>query len=67
MRNSWFAIAGAGSEMRTVPLQSPILVLLYNAVQEGLYCASKYERSAFDLFALCLGTKSGFIKICKAH
>ncbi len=41
------------------------LVLLYNAAQEGLYGASNYDRSA--LFALCQGTKSGFIKFRKAH
>jgi hypothetical protein len=28
---------------------------------------SKNDRSAFDLFALCPGIKSGFVKFCKAH
>jgi hypothetical protein len=28
---------------------------------------SKNGRSAFDLFALCPGIKSGFVKFCKAH
>jgi hypothetical protein len=40
---------------------------LYNASQEGLYGPVKHDRSAFDLFALCLGTKNGFVKFCKAH
>jgi hypothetical protein len=40
---------------------------MYNAAQEGLYGPSKHDRSAFDLFALCRGTKSGFVKFCKAH
>jgi hypothetical protein len=40
---------------------------MYNAAQEGLYGPSKHDRSAFDLFALCPGTKSGFVKFCKAH
>ena len=43
------------------------LVLLYNAAQEGLYGPVKHDRSAFDLFALCLGTTNGFVKFCKAH
>jgi hypothetical protein len=43
------------------------LVLLYNAAQEGLYCPVKNDRSAFDLFALCPGTKNGFVKFCEAH
>jgi hypothetical protein len=29
--------------------------------------AVKNDRSAFDLFALCLGTKNSFVKFCKAH
>jgi hypothetical protein len=40
---------------------------LYNAAQEGLYGPVKNDRSAFDLFAFCPGTKSGFIKFCEAH
>ena len=40
---------------------------MYNAAQEGLYGPSKNDRSAFDLFALCPGIKSGFVKFCKAH
>ncbi len=43
------------------------LVLLYNATQEGLYGPVKNDRSAFDLFALCPGTKKWFVKFCKAH
>jgi hypothetical protein len=42
-------------------------VPLYNAAHEGLYGSVKNDRSAFDLFALCPGTKNGFIKVCKAH
>jgi len=42
-------------------------VLLYNAAREGLYGPVKHDRSAFDLFALCPGTKNGFVKFCKAH
>jgi hypothetical protein len=42
-------------------------VLLYNAAQEGLHCPVKNDGSAFDLFALCAGTKNGFDKFCKAH
>ncbi len=42
-------------------------MLFYNAAQEGLYSTVKNDRSAFDLFALCQGTKSGFVKFCKAH
>jgi hypothetical protein len=43
------------------------LVLLYKAAQEGLYGSLKNDRSAFDLFGLCLGTKNGFVKFYKAH
>jgi hypothetical protein len=43
------------------------LVLLYNAAQEGLYGPVKNDRSEFDLFALCPGTKNGFVKFCEAH
>jgi hypothetical protein len=42
-------------------------VLLYNAAQEGLYCPVKNDRSAFDLFLLCPGTKNSFDKFCYAH
>ena len=40
---------------------------MYNAAQEGLHGPSKNDRSAFDLFSLCPGTKAGFVKFCKAH
>ncbi len=43
------------------------LVHLYNAAQEGLYCPVKNDRSAYHLFALCLGTKKCFVQFCYAH
>jgi hypothetical protein len=49
------------------PVAMADLVLLYDAAQEGLYGPVKNDRSAFDLFALCQGTKTGFVKFCKAH
>ncbi len=49
------------------PVAIADLVLLYNAAQEGLYGPVKNDRSAFDLFALCQGTKNGFVKVCEAH
>jgi hypothetical protein len=56
-----------GKQNEKCPVAIADLVLLYNAAQEGLYGPSKHDRSAFDLFALCPGTKSGFVKFCKAH
>ena len=56
-----------GKPNEKCPVAIADLVLLYNAAQEGLYGPSKNDRSAFDLFALCPGTKSGFVKFCKAH
>ncbi len=32
-----------------------------------LYGPVKHNRSAFDLFVLCLGSTNGFVKFCKAH
>ena len=55
-----------GSKNEKCPVAIEDLVLLYNTEQEGLYCPVKNDRSAFDLFALCLGTKNGFVKFCKA-
>ena len=49
------------------PVAIADLVLLYNAAQEGLYGPVKIDRSAFDLFALCPGTKNGCVKFCEAH
>ncbi len=40
---------------------------MYTAAQEGLYGPRKHDRSAFDVFALCPVTKSGFVKFYKAH
>ncbi len=42
-------------------------MLLYNAAQEDMYDPVKNDMSAFDLFALCQGTKNGFVKFCEAH
>ena len=56
-----------GKPNEKCPVAIADLVLLYNAAQEGLYGPCKNDRSAFDLFALCPGTKSGFVKFCKAH
>ena len=56
-----------GSKNEKCPVAIADLVLLYNAAQEGLYGPVKNDRSAFDLFALCLNTKNGFVQICKAH
>ncbi len=58
-----FGLQGWVQEWK-VSLAIADLVLLYNAAQEGLYCPIKKDRSAFDLFALCLGTKNGFVKFC---
>ncbi len=56
-----------GSKNEKCPIAIADLVLLYNAAQEGLHCPVKYDRSAFYLFALCLGTKkmvlSNFVKL----
>ncbi len=49
------------------PVAIADLVLLYNSTQEGLYCPNKNDRSAFDFFALCKGTKADFVNFCKAH
>ncbi len=56
-----------GLDQEKCPVAIADLVLLYNAAQEGLYIPVKHDRSAFDLFALCPGTKNGFVKFCKAH
>ena len=56
-----------GTKNEKCPVAIAYLVLLYNAAQEGLYGPVKHDRSAFDLFALCLGTTNGFVKFCKAH
>jgi hypothetical protein len=56
-----------GSKNEKCPVAIEDLVLLYNAAQEGLYGPVKNDRSAFDLFALCPGTKNGFVKFCEAH
>ena len=53
-----------GTKNEKCPVAIADLVLLY---KEGLYCPVKHDRSAFDLFALCPGTKNGFVKFCKAH
>jgi hypothetical protein len=45
------------------PVEIADFVLLYNAEQEGLYGAS--DRSAFDLFELCPGIKSGLSNFVK--
>ncbi len=42
-------------------------MLLYIAAQEGLSCHLKNDRSAFDLFALCPGTKNDCVNFSKAH
>ncbi len=36
------------------------------SVRQNL-CSVKSDMSAFDLSALCQGTKNGFVKFCKAH
>jgi hypothetical protein len=56
-----------GTKNEKCPVAIAGLVLLYNAAQEGLYCSVKNDRSAFDLFALCPGTKNCFVKFCNAH
>ncbi len=56
-----------GSKNEKCPVAIEDLVLSYNAAQEGLYGPIKDDRSAFDLFALCPGTKKGFVKFCEAH
>ena len=56
-----------GKTSEKCPVSIADLVLMYNAAQEGLHGPSKNDRSAFDLFSLCQGTKAGFIKFCKAH
>jgi hypothetical protein len=55
------------SKNEKCPVAIADLELLYNAAQDGLYDPVKNDRSAFDLFALCQGTKNGFIKFCEAH
>ncbi len=69
MRIRCFYDCRAGSKNEKCPVAIAVLVLsgLYNAAQEGLYGPVKHDRSAFDWFALCLGTKNGFVKFCKAH
>ncbi len=56
-----------GIQNEICPVAIADLVLMYNVAQEGLYGPSKNDRCAFDLFALCPGTKTGFVKFCKAH
>ena len=56
-----------GKPNEKCPVGITDLVLMYNAAQEGLHGPSKNDRSAFDLFSLCPGTKAGFVKFCKAH
>ncbi len=56
-----------GSKNEKCPVAIADLVLLYNAAQESLYGPVKNNRSAFDLFALCQGTKNVFVKFCGAH
>ena len=56
-----------GSKNEKCPVAIADLVLLYNAAQEGLYCPVKNDKSAFDLFVLCPGTKNGFVKFCYPH
>ncbi len=56
-----------GSKNEKCPVAIEDLVLLYNTEQEGLYCPVKNDRSAFDFFALCQGTKNGFVKFGEAH
>ena len=56
-----------GSKNEKCPVAIEDLVLLYNAAQEALYGPVKNDSSAFDLFALCPGTKNGFVKFCEAH
>ncbi len=63
----WFHRERVAVKNEKCPVAIADLVLLYNAAQEGLYCPAKNDRSAFDLFALCLGTKNGFVNFCKAH
>ena len=66
MRIRCFALRG-GSKNKKCPVAIADLVLLYNTAQEGLYGPVKHDRSAFDLFALCPGTKNGFVKFFEAH
>ncbi len=56
-----------GSKNEQCPVAIADLLLLYNAAQKGLYCPVKNDRSAFDLSAICPGTKNGFVKFCYAH
>jgi hypothetical protein len=56
-----------GTKNEKCPVAIADLVLLYNAAQEGIYGPVKHDSSAFDLFALCPGTKIVFVKFCKAH
>ncbi len=56
-----------GSKNEKCPVAIEDLVLLCNAAQEGLYGPVKNDMSAFDLFALCPGTKNGFVEFCEAH
>ena len=56
-----------GKQNEKCPVAIADLVLMYNAATEGLYGPSKNDRSEFDLFSLCPGTKAGFVKFCKAH
>jgi hypothetical protein len=52
--------SGVGNRMKNVLLQ---MLIWFSCTT----LRSKNDRSAFDLFALCPGIKSGFVKFCKAH
>ena len=57
----WFHRERVAVKNKKCPVAIADLVLLYNAAQEGLYGPVKHDRSAFDLFALCPGTKNGIV------
>jgi hypothetical protein len=58
---------GSKNEKCPVAIADVVLLLLYNAAQEGLYCPVTNDTSAFDLFALCPGIKNDFVKFFNAH
>ncbi len=72
MRIRYFAIAGAGPRMKSVLLQLKIWCSCITERKRA--CTAcwpvrpvKNDRSAFDLFALCLGTKNGIVRFCEAY
>ncbi len=60
LKRIWFAVSGVGNRMKIFLLQ---LLIWFSCTT----LRRKNDRSAFDLFALCPGIKSGFFKFCKAH